>query len=65
MQVQLEGSRMIMKDVADRRSVGFLKSSNGRRLMLALLLFAVVMQVFGGRFVIWDVPADWRPIIAA
>lgn len=65
MQIQFDGPRLIMKDVADRRRLGFLQTSNGRRLLLALLLMAVVMQVFEGRFIAWDIPADWRPIVAA
>lgn len=56
---------LTMNDLPDRKTVGFLRTANGRRLMLVVLLLAMVMQVFEGRFIVWDVAADWRPIVAA
>jgi len=33
--------------------------------MLALLLVAMIMQVFEGSFFAWHIPADLRPFVAA
>ena len=65
MQIHRDGPRLILRDMPDRESVGFLSTMNGRRLMLALLLTAMVVQVFEGHFFVWNIPSDWRPIIAA
>jgi hypothetical protein len=60
MQIRQDGPRLILTDQPDRKTVGFLKTPSGRRLMLALLLVGAVMQVFDGRFLAWHIPAEWR-----
>jgi len=65
MQMRQDGSRLILTDLPDRKTVGFFGTRKGRRLTLALLLVGNVMHVFGGRFIIWHIPEDRRWLIAA
>jgi len=65
MQMRQDGPRLVLTDLPNRKTAGFWRTPNGRRLMLTLLLIAAVMQAFEGRVFAWHIAVDWRWTAAA